>query len=766
MNLFAIQFYHTGIIRLLLSFTLSIFLSNLTYGQYRMEDLDRGLVAIPRSDGSVMVSWRWLGQEPENTSFNIYRNGSRLNSSPIGNRTHWVDRSGDISSVYEVEPIINGVAQEKSAIGVWRDFIHRISLQRPAGGTTPDGVRFEYQPNDLSVADLDGDGQYEIIVKWNPSNAKDNSQSGYTGKVYLDAYEIFGGFMWRIDLGRNIRAGAHYTQFMVYDFDSDGKAEIAVKTADGTIDGVGNVIGSSNADYRNSHGYILSGPEYLTMFNGQTGTAMQTINYSPGRGNVSDWGDSYGNRVDRFLAGVAYLDGRRPSLIMSRGYYTRTVVAAWDWINGSFQQRWVFDSRREGRQYEGQGAHSLTIGDVDGDHRQEIVFGAMTIDDNGYILSNTGLCHGDALHLSDMNPNVPGLEVFMVHESPSCYGTHGLEMHNAATGQLLWSASGEGTDVGRGVAMDIDPRYFGYEAWGSRGGLRSATGQFISNSRPSSINFASWWDGDLLRELLDGTHIDKWNYSSYNTTRLLDGSNYGAVSNNGTKSTPGISADILGDWREEVIWRNSNNEELLLFTTPYESDIRLRTLMHDAQYRVAIAWQNTAYNQPPHPGYYIGTGMNVPAQPNIEIVEQSNPKPTGIVIQENSTGFCRVDGTIDSNHPGYTAFGFANTTNELGSSIEWNFAVSRSGNYPITFRYGNGSNSDRSAILLVNGSQQSAVNFPSTSSWAAWNNQTVSVYLNQGTSRIRLQANTNEGLGNIDYAVIESQYAQASYCPR
>ena len=184
-----------------------------------------------------------------------------------------------------------------------------IPIQKPAGGTTPDGVAYTYSPNDASVADLDGDGEYEIILKWDPSNSKDNAQSGYTGNVYIDAYKMNGKRLWRIDLGRNIRAGAHYTQFMVYDFDGDGYAEMVCKTADGTVDGEGNIIGDGSKDYRSSSGYILSGPEYLTLFDGRTGKAIDTIDYEPGR-KCCRLGDSYGNRVDRFLAGVAYLDGK------------------------------------------------------------------------------------------------------------------------------------------------------------------------------------------------------------------------------------------------------------------------------------------------------------------------------------------------------------------------------------------------------------------------------------------------------------------------
>jgi len=574
----------------------------------QIELLDRGAVAIQTS-GGVFVGWRLLATDAGGVAFNVYRGGTKLNSTPL-TELNYNDAAGTAASAYSVRAVVNGAEQSGAGAGAtWTAPYKTVPVQRPAGGTTPDGVAYTYEINDGTPADLDGDGAYELIVKWQPTNAKDNSQSGYTGNTLVDAYKLDGTRLWRIDLGRNIRAGAHYTTMVAYDFDGDGKAEVMMKTADATVDGTGATIGSASADHRNSAGYILTGPEFLTVFNGQTGKAMKTTNYLPARGTVSSWGDNYGNRVDRFLGGVANLDGARPSAVFSRGYYTRAVIAAWDWRDGALTSRWVFDTDVAGSAARGQGAHWFGVADVNSDGKDDIVYGAATIDSYGQLLYTTGLCHGDALHVGKFNPNLAGLQVYMVHETPSCYGSSGTGMHDAATGALLWGTSGEGVDVGRGVCMDIDPAYPGEECWGSRGGLRSATGVQIGTNRPSQMNFAAWWDGDLLREALDGTQISKWTPSTSSSTVLVNAADAGAASNNGTKATPVLSADLLGDWREEVVWRNSANNALLIYSTTAPTTTRLPTLMHNPQYRAQVAAQNAGYNQPPHPSFYLGAGM-------------------------------------------------------------------------------------------------------------------------------------------------------------
>lgn len=573
----------------------------------QMETLDRGVTAVKVNNG-VFVSWRIFGTESTSVSYKLYR-GSTLVTTVTG-ASNYTDTAGTTSSTYSVSAVVNGTEQAKSAaVSVWGNNYLQVAMQVPSGGTTPDGVAYTYSANDCSVGDLDGDGQYELIVKWDPSNAKDNSQSGYTGNVYLDAYKLNGTRLWRIDLGKNIRAGAHYTQFMVYDLDGDGKAEIACKTADGTKDGVGTVIGSSSADYRNSSGYVLSGSEYLTIFQGQTGKALYTTNYEPARGNVNDWGDNYGNRVDRFLACIAYLDGSHPSLVMCRGYYTRSVLVAYDWNGSSLSKRWTFDSNSSGNSsYAGQGNHNLSVADVDGDGKDEIIYGSCTIDDNGKGLYNSNLFHGDAMHVGDLNPNRSGLEIWSCFESTSSNGNVGAAMRDAKTGQVLFKFTAS-KDTGRACSADLTADYPGEEVWAAGSSLYSASGQVIG-SAPSSTNFAIWWDGDELRELLDDITISK-----YGSGTLLTAT--GCASNNGTKATPCLQADILGDWREEVVLRTTDSKYLRIYTTTAPTTRRIYTLMHDPVYRLGVAWQNVAYNQPPHTSFYLGNGMSNPPTPNI-----------------------------------------------------------------------------------------------------------------------------------------------------
>jgi rhamnogalacturonan endolyase len=581
------------------------------------ERLHRGIVVVRQDERSAFISWRLLKEDPANVGFNVYRSTGRgkptkLNQVVLTTVTWFVDDGADFTKINEwfVRPVVNGKELNDS---------ERYTL--PAGTPprsyitvplkTPEG----YSPNDGSVGDLDGDGEYEFVIHMT-GRGRDNSHRGMTDEPILHAYEMDGTLLWSINLGKNIREGAHYTQFMVYDLDGDGRAEVACKTADGTKDGKGNVIGDPNADHRNEDGFILRGPEYLTVFDGQTGAAIHTTDYIPPRhpdtltptpDQLKEiWGDGRGNRCDRFLACIAYLDGKRPSLVMTRGYYTRSVLTAWNFDNGKLTRLWTFDSHDGtpgNREYAGQGNHNISVADVDGDGRDEIIYGACVIDDDGKGLYSTGLGHGDALHVSDLDPDNPGLEVFDIQER---FDDAGMHMRDARTGKILWKkpsieASADGEGPGRGNAFDIDPRYPGAECWVFGGGIRglySAKGELITDVTPASCNFGIWWDGDLLRELLDRNRIMKWSWNTNQLDTLLIDPE--CTSNNGSKATPVLSADLFGDWREEVIWRTTDNQSLRIYTTTIPTEHRLVTLMQDHVYRMGIAWQNVAYNQPAH----------------------------------------------------------------------------------------------------------------------------------------------------------------------
>ncbi len=600
-------------------------------GFYHLERLNRGVVAVTVS-GGVYVGWRMFGFEydaanPANVSYNVYRSGTMVAN--VTNSTNYLDSGGTSSSTYTVRAVIGGtVGADSESATVWAQQYLRIPLMVPPSGTTPSSCptaneAYTYSANDATVGDLDGDGRYEIVLKWDPSNAKDNSQAGCTGNVYLDAYTLTGTRLWRIDLGPNIRAGAHYTQPVVIDADGDGKAELAVKTAPGTKDATGAYIKLGPAAsathtmiYRNSDGYVLSGPEYLTVFNGQTGAEMGTVDFPVLRGTVSSWGDDYGNRVDRFLATAAYVDATGlPSFIMARGYYTRTTLAAMNWRGGQLTKLWQFDSNTTasdsaGKSYRGQGSHSMTVANVDDDPSQELMYGAMAVDNTGAGLCSTGFNHGDAEHVGDFIPSRPGIEMFMCNED----GTHpAYHIRDARTCAIIQMGPINGADTGRCVAGDISASNPGAEMWASStDGLISATTNANLGSKPSSQNFLIWWDADETRELEDGTSISKYGGSS-----ILSAS--GCASNNGTKSTPTLTADLLGDWREEIIWRESNNSALRLYTTTNVTTRRIYTLMHDAQYRTQVSAEQTAYNQPPNPSFHIGSGMAAPPAPNIQI---------------------------------------------------------------------------------------------------------------------------------------------------
>lgn len=615
----------------LLLLTMVLLASCLSASAEQAETLDRGVIALYTGEG-VFVSWRAFTDESRQITYDVYRDGVKVNDEALEKGSNYTDADGTAGAVYVIKGYLDGeevfTSEEAEAL---EDVYMRISLDRPDGMTMPDESTCTYSPNDCSVGDVDGDGQYEIIVKWDPSNSRDNSLTGYTGNVYLDCYELDGTKLWRIDLGRNIRAGAHYTQFMVYDLDGDGKAEVACKTAPGTVDGAGNYVlmdgDSYDDDYRNSDGIIMSGSEYLTVFNGETGAEITTVSYVPLRSvqahSSSGWGDNYGNRCERYLACVADLGGDNPSLVMCRGYYTMAYLCAWDFDGSNLTQRWLHESTTSGSGAYGEGAHSLAVGDVDDDGYDEIVYGAACIDHDGSLLYRTGAGHGDALHLGDFDPDRDGLEVFMVHEETGSSYKWDSEFRDAATGTIIWGTTQSGYDIGRGLVGDLSDEWRGYEIWpGSYyvdGENVNATfdclGNLLVNKRPSTC-FRIYWDGDLNDELFDGKYdsstgvaspvIEKRSDDLTSNSTTWAFSTYNAQSCNTTKATPCLQADILGDWREELIlWDGDNSSDLLLFSTTIESEYRVPCLMEDHNYRLAIAWQNVAYNQPPHLSYYL-----------------------------------------------------------------------------------------------------------------------------------------------------------------
>lgn len=702
----------------------------------QMEKLDRGLVAVPTSTTANFVSWRLLGTDDKaNTTFDLLRDGTVIASNLT--KTNYQDNSGSASAKYQVVTKVNGTETETSAeVMPWGKKFLSLKLNRPKGGTIsnwsntdtskgPTTGTYAYYPNDMSVGDVDGDGQYELFLKWESTHAQDNSRShGATGNTFIDCYKIVNDqssncqLLWRLDLGKNIRDGAHYTQFMVYDFDGDGKAEMMCKTAAGSKDGLGNYVnqaatdatikGHDNTkDYRNSGGHVLSGPEYLTVFNGLTGEAIHTTWYLPGRagtgsktssgssateggselGKVSTfpsgfWGDNYGGRSERFLGAVAYINGAdKPACgIFCRGYYTKAYVWAVSFDGTRLHTEWLhcspsttqwllyaskWDDEQAGLVYTvdgdqlkripvktapantggvkstdtsggvvgsntlyGNGNHNMSIADVDGDGCDEIIWGAGALNNDGTLLYATGYGHGDAMHVGKMIPDREGLQVFDVHEEKLTADHGSWDLHDARTGEVLYHGGSAGADNGRGMAGDLTGKD-GYEFWSSdvRTPYSALTGKATS-IKNCSVNFRIYWDGSYQDQLLDGSYkysgdvwaqtahaepvITKWNGSSFSNVVSFYSATYNnAQTANYTKATPCLQADIFGDWREElVMWNKKDSSEIMIYTTWTPTTYAVPTLMHDHVYRMGIAWQNTAYNQPPHLGYYLPDYIN------------------------------------------------------------------------------------------------------------------------------------------------------------
>ena len=573
-----------------------------------MEYLDRGIYAVKSGNG-MFVSWRYNANDADNAEFRLYRDNKLIYTSKSGDATSYQDNGGSTNSKYRVDCVSGGkVIDSQNCKFTSGNNYFDIKLNRPGS---------QYSPNDCVVGDVNGDGQYEIFLKWDPSNQKDNSQEGKTDNVYIDCYTLDGKQLWRVDLGKNIRAGQHYTQMCVADFDCDGKAELITKTADGTKDGKGKVIGDGSKDYRNSKGYILDGPEYMTLFDGQTGAALDTIDFPVPRGKVSDWGDNYGNRVDRMNSGIAYLDGVHPSAIYGRGYYTRLTWSAVDVSNKKLKVRWKYDSTfNKSTKGWGCGNHNVMVADCDNDGKQEVFTGASCIDDNGKLLWSTGDLHGDAMHVGDLIPDRAGLEVWECHEDKP----YGETCYDAKTGQKIFHINNS-KDTGRCVADNVWAGSKGAEFWGAAdGNVYNTTGKKIGGTKPAQ-NFLIYWDGDLEREILDGNKISKMTGAD-KIDRIFTAN--GCGSNNSSKNNPCMTVDLFGDWREELILRTDDNTKLRVWCTTNTTKVRLTTLMHDMQYRAQNCCQQSAYNQPPHVSYYLGSDAPIPKQPKIQLNNTSH----------------------------------------------------------------------------------------------------------------------------------------------
>lgn len=611
-----------------------------SYGQRRMEALDRGTVAVPTKAG-VMVNWRITGPEyAANATYNLYRGATRIASGLSA--SNYVDAAKN-GEGYAVAAVINGVEQSRSvAVTPLANQFFTIPVRAINGSYTA------YEINDASVGDLDGDGEYEIVVK----RLANDATPAATTYHYLEAYELDGTFLWAINLGPNMINKVEIN-FLVYDLDGDGKAEVATRTSDGFTDGTGKNIGDRDGDgqtsYRstavlNSSYYRIDGPDYISIFEGTTGKEI-AWNWYIDREPMSQWGTAgmsdgqLSHRAEKCMWSVAYLDGVNPSFIISRGIYHRIKLEAWNFQKGALTKQWAFDSDPNGgaTTYTGSGYHNFIVGDVDNDSKDEIMFGSMAVDEHGKGMYSTGFGHGDAQHLADINPDSTGLEHFACLEGANGSTVPGLSLRYATTGTIQWKLAATG-DIGRCMAADIDPNHKGYELWGSDGsGIYSSTGALLTTAQPTTAgggatyNFGIWWDGDVQRELLDKTVISKWdatNNWTIRTTYLGEALNLwtlvGIADNNDTKSNPSLMADVLGDWREEVIYPKSDQTGLVVFVTPYSTTQRMYTLMHDKNYRTAISWQQNSYNQPPNLSFYFGGGMSAPPVPKITLVERTS----------------------------------------------------------------------------------------------------------------------------------------------
>lgn len=637
-------------------YRISYFKSNDNYNGYprSMEHLDRGLYAIASKEG-IFLSWRLLATEyGKEVAFDIYRNDTLVNETPITDKTNYTDLQGKAGDTYKVVMTMEGAQSESEAVTATEEQYLAIPLQNPGEQPNKNGKIADYTINDAGVADVDGDGAYEIIVKWYPSNAFDSGKAVEpSSPTIFDVYEMDGTPLWRLNMGLEMPSGAHFNQFMFYDLDEDGKAELFLKTSDGTVSykpnknglfdmtdsstivsyiGDKNVVPGTNID-SNGHANNNSN-EYVTVFDGLTGKEIDTIDYVNTTGNYADWGKSDGgNRSARYNIAIAYLPKTAdrtetiPSVLFQRGYYAKTTVAAYTLRGGKISMEWNFVEPTGGT-YAGKGNHNISTGDLDNDGFDELVIGALALDDDGTVLwakdgqdGRDYSGHADTIHLSAMYPDTNQLYVMTPSEDKEA--TLNFSITNAANGARIAGIFMTKADIGRGIAANITPNP-GFEFWASvpsgdikanqppTGVIYNVYGTVIANTKPENFNtnWRLYWDGDLLSELPDSSSAEgaatiykyNWNNNSMDTLANL----LGTKLNNSTKNTPSLTADLFGDWREEMVLRDKDNTELRVYMTNTETDYMIYTLMHDPVYRNAVANQNTSYNQPPHLGFYLG----------------------------------------------------------------------------------------------------------------------------------------------------------------
>lgn len=637
---------------------LGLAMSCVAMAQRATDVLDRGLVALPSGSGNF-VSWRIMGEEYYDVEYNLYRDGVKLNPVPL-KVSNFTDNKGTAASKYQVAPVVRGVEQEKCAeVTRWNNGYLDIPMQ-PVINRNGQNVTSNYTLNDVSLADVNGDGISEFIVKRNSNTAKEYSTNKYDFHR-LECYTITGKRLWYIDLGPNMISGPDEQYDIVgYDWDGDGKAEMLLRGADNMIihkaDGVTVEIGNMNFDSRNTlqsdanMAYTHTGNEFLLYLNGETAEPYVTMPYplprlEKGQTDLNAvWGDGYGHRSTKHYFAAPYLDGRRPSIFLGRGAYTIHKMCALD-VNPEtheLTQRWRWDD--PGGAWRGQGYHNFGIADVDLDGRDEIVFGSMVIDDNGKGLSTTGLGHGDAQHTGDLDPYRWGLEHFACNEDRPA-----MNYRNATTSKIYYRLVGTGDD-GRALCGNFTNSYPGCVGKSASSGVISTVADKVLPGVPGfDLNFRIYWDGDLCEEILNspGTEkeakIDKMVGNSIN--RIFTSS--GAKMNNWSKNNPGATGDIIGDWREEMVLRTSDNAKLRIYTTSTPTPHRIYTLWHDHQYRQAMVWQSMGYNQPPHLSYFLGEleGITV-APPPLTMTgrtEVSNNGTVGTDLNDKHVIMCETN---------------------------------------------------------------------------------------------------------------------------